>query len=78
MINYLRFNDYLTGRMTFGVDFTGEDTAAKIVAELVHASQWFELTPLLNDEWEIKVKEENETLLRNLIKMFYFGIEAPC
>ncbi len=32
---------------------------------LVHASQWFSVLPLPDDQWEVCVKKENEDLLHS-------------
>jgi len=36
------------------------------VHTLIGMHQWFQVTPLPNDEWEIGVKQENERLLNHL------------
>lgn len=41
----------------------GENNAAALIASLVRASQWFEVTPEPDDFWAIEVKRENLHLL---------------
>lgn len=43
--------------------WSGESLARAVVLELVHQSQWFSLTPLPDDLWELCVKEENQERL---------------
>lgn len=56
------------GFRVYSTTFYGEDFAARVVGELVHHSQWFELTPLPDDYWEVIVKEENRSLLTKLLR----------
>lgn len=45
-----------------------EEKAKRIVVELIALSQWFEVTPLPLGVYEIRVKEENKSLLNKLRK----------
>lgn len=46
----------------------GTDTAREIAAELVFASQWFEVEPHPHDLYRFSVKQENSRMLANLIR----------
>ncbi|WP_221306164.1 hypothetical protein, partial [Prosthecobacter vanneervenii] len=43
----------------------GETRAMALCGLLVHASQWFSVMPLPDDQWEVCVKKENEDLLHS-------------
>jgi hypothetical protein len=48
---------------TYALKFAVADRVTFVVQRLVAESQWFEVTPLPFNFWEIKVKEENHNLL---------------
>lgn len=51
---------------TVYVVITGEAKAQGCVSHLLHASQWFEVTPWPDDQWVVAVKAENSHLLPSL------------
>lgn len=51
---------------TYSLVLLGMEHTKQVVLRLIARSQWFELEPLPDDEWEIKVKEENRELLHSL------------
>lgn len=44
---------------TKSVILLGKKSIELAVARLIENSQWFAVTPLPDDEWELHVKEEN-------------------
>lgn len=46
---------------------SGGSITIRVAQMLVMASQWFEVTPLPDDDWWIKVKMENKGLLFDFI-----------
>lgn len=46
--------------------FYSEGRTLEAIYKLIERSQYFQVTPLPNNEWEIGVKEENEYLLNSL------------
>lgn len=44
----------------------GEESITDAITKVVHASMWFEVTPLPDDFWDLTVKDENESLIRTL------------
>lgn len=53
--------------MTVRAVLEGQQAAAKIAQELVQASVWFEITPLPDDWWEVRVKRSDKDTLKALI-----------
>lgn len=52
---------------TYRQTILGQDAFNVVVALLSNSSQWFEVTPLPDDRWEIKVKEENKGFLQRAV-----------
>jgi hypothetical protein len=48
---------------TVSKQFTGATTVSFVLGALVEMSQWFEVTPLPDDVWEVAVKAENKHVL---------------
>ena len=46
--------------------FFSAEAARTAILFLLEHSQWFEVTPLPDDEYEVAVKEENEQFLDNM------------
>lgn len=44
----------------------GEGLLRATVARIITASQWFSVTPYPDDYWVVRMKEENESMLRNI------------
>ena len=53
----------------------GINSVSTVCLRLIKASQWFETTPLPDDEWQVRVKVENETMLDTLICAAKFTAE---
>ena len=49
---------------TAAVVVSGESKVIPLCRKLISASQWFSVTPLPDDRWEVVVKAENESHLR--------------
>jgi hypothetical protein len=52
---------------TFALTVTSLFVAQDIVHDLLVRSQWFQVEPLPDDQYEITVKTENEALLKRLV-----------
>ena len=55
------------GFATFSHPATSMTSAVGVVARLINHSQWFVVTPLPDDLWDITVKVENKRLLMSII-----------
>jgi hypothetical protein len=53
---------------TSAVTVSKEANVGPVCAKLIAASQWFSVTPLPDDRWEIAVKAENDDLLHACIR----------
>ena len=48
---------------TASLKVLGEAWAGQVACGLIFHAQWFQVTPLPDDEWEFTVKEENAHFL---------------
>ena len=53
---------------TSAVTVSKEANVGPVCGKLIAASQWFSVTPLPEDKWEIAVKAENDDLLNAWVR----------
>lgn len=56
---------------TYAMSVIGVDRANLVALKIIKSSQWFEFTPLPDDEYEFKVKEENGGMLQQYVTAAY-------
>lgn len=51
---------------TYSQNIIGRNSLSIVIATLVNDSQWFEVMPLPDDHYMVKVREENKGLLQRI------------